>query len=169
VQHAEPDADAERQQAFFAAPASSPSASCTRSGNSPMRSCLGATGAAATVPITVGPPVLVGHGWRLSRSQRDRTRREDRRLKFYGLRDNLESPVQPILEALGKDVPGDEAIMFRIEPDTQITFRRSQLREADWLDRGRRVLYVDQGGLIITVCADEDARAIQASLAARNR
>jgi hypothetical protein len=30
-----------------------------------------------------------GLGWRLSRSQRERTRREDRHLNFYGLRDNL--------------------------------------------------------------------------------
>jgi hypothetical protein len=30
------------------------------------------------------------------RSQRERTRREDRRLKFYGLRDNLErASLQP--------------------------------------------------------------------------
>src|SRR4051795_957954 len=73
----------------FAAPASSPSASRTRSGSSSRHSLSGATGAADTVPITVGPPVLVGLGSHPSRSQSDRTRREDRRLKIYGLRDNL--------------------------------------------------------------------------------
>src|SRR5215203_6641862 len=30
-----------------------------------------------------------GLGWRLSRSQRERTRREDRRSKFYEISDNL--------------------------------------------------------------------------------
>jgi hypothetical protein len=35
------------------------------------------------------PPVLEGLGSHPSRSQPERTRREDRRLKFYELRDNL--------------------------------------------------------------------------------
>src|SRR4051794_39921172 len=47
----------------FAAPASSPSASRTRSGNSSTRSSPGMTGPVGTVPITVGPPVLVRLGF----------------------------------------------------------------------------------------------------------
>src|SRR5215210_9426932 len=43
----------------FAAPASSPSASCTELGNASMRGSLAATDAAGTVLMAVGPPVLV--------------------------------------------------------------------------------------------------------------
>jgi pimeloyl-ACP methyl ester carboxylesterase len=39
--------------------------------------------------MAVGPPVLDGLTSHSPRSQPDRTRREDRRLKFYELRDNL--------------------------------------------------------------------------------
>jgi hypothetical protein len=39
--------------------------------------------------MAVGPPVLVNFDSHSPRSQPDRTRREDRRLKFYELRDNL--------------------------------------------------------------------------------
>src|SRR4051794_36737315 len=47
----------------FAALASSPKASRTRSGNSSTRSWPGMTGATGTVLIAVGPPVLVGLGF----------------------------------------------------------------------------------------------------------
>jgi putative transposase len=43
--------------------------------------------------MAVGPPVLVDFDSHSPRSQPDRTRREDRRLKFYELRDNL-SPAR---------------------------------------------------------------------------
>jgi len=45
---------------------------------------------------------------RPARSQRERTGREDRRLKFYGLRDNLtatESAVNELRPAAGKRAP----------------------------------------------------------------
>src|SRR4051812_36949309 len=78
----------------FAASTSSPSASCTRSGNP-----LAAATACAddTVSMAV-PPVstTISHS---PRSLHDRTRREDRHLKFYGLRDNL-------LAELAQDVVG---------------------------------------------------------------
>src|SRR5688572_15084523 len=73
----------------FAAPASSPSASCTELGSSSTRSWPAATDTADTVLMAVGPPVLVDFDSHSPRSQPDRTRREDRRLKFYELRDKL--------------------------------------------------------------------------------
>ncbi len=61
----------------FAAPASSPSASCTRSGSASKRcSPTGSSAAWSTVLLSLAD--LVG---RLSRSQRERTRREDRHLQ----------------------------------------------------------------------------------------
>src|SRR4051794_15628995 len=77
----------------FAAPTSSPSASCTRAGNtSSTRPCSPTCSSApsSTVPMRSSCPR--GLGWRLSRSQRERTRRGGRHLNFYGLRDNL--PVE---------------------------------------------------------------------------
>jgi hypothetical protein len=71
------------------APAGAPSASCTELGNSSMRSRPAATDADDTVLMAVGPPVLVDFDSHSPRSQQDRTRREDRRLKFYELRDKL--------------------------------------------------------------------------------
>src|SRR4051794_1714007 len=73
----------------FAAPASSPSASCTRSGSALVASGSVATSRLDTVLIAAVPPVLGGLTSHSPRSQRERTRRENRRLKFYGLRDNL--------------------------------------------------------------------------------
>src|SRR4051812_27839775 len=74
----------------FAAPTSSPSASCTRAGNTSSTLPCSPTCSSApssTVPMRSSCPR--GLGWRLSRSQRERTRRGDRHLNFYGLRDNL--------------------------------------------------------------------------------
>jgi hypothetical protein len=84
----EPDADAQRQQPFLGC-----------DGQLAERD-LHAFGQRVELPIAdlVGTVVYVPHGgsavlvtWsHSSRSQRDPTRREDRHLKFYELRDNLE-------------------------------------------------------------------------------
>src|SRR3954454_17441085 len=74
----------------LAAPASSPSATRTRSGNSSTHCSSASTGRPDTVPITVGPPVLVGHRFApvtvpTGPDEGGRTAV----FKFYELRDNL--------------------------------------------------------------------------------
>jgi hypothetical protein len=51
------------------------------------------------------PPVLEGLGSHPSRSQPERTRREDRRLKFYELRDNLVVLDAAVLDRIDEIVP----------------------------------------------------------------
>src|SRR3954451_3410577 len=63
LQHRELNPTLGASKPSFAAPASSPSASRMRSGSSSMRSSAGMSGTAGTVPIAVGPPVLVGLGF----------------------------------------------------------------------------------------------------------
>lgn len=88
LQHLEPDATLNASRPSFAAPASSPSASCTNGGSLSIRCRLAATDAADTVFMVVSS-VLEGLGSHLSRLQPERRGREDRRLKFYEPRDNL--------------------------------------------------------------------------------
>ncbi len=60
------------------------------------------------------PPVLVGLGWRPVRSQPERTRREDRRSKFYEISDNL--PVEAA-GAIDQDQAVDAADEVRASLD----------------------------------------------------
>ena len=93
VHDAEPDTDAQREQPSLAAPTSSPSASwiCGGSGLSDASKAVTTFGA-GTFLMAV-PPVLADLVGALSRSQRERTRREDRRSKFYEISDNLTTEV----------------------------------------------------------------------------
>ena len=104
-QHPEPDTDAQRQQPFL-----------RRAGKLAERQ-LHAFGQRVELPIAdlVGSFVYVPHGGspvlvtcsHSSRSQRDRTRREDRHLKFYELRDNLDCDR---LENREKDQTWDDGV-----------------------------------------------------------
>jgi hypothetical protein len=93
VQHPESDAHAHRKQPVLRRADELAERVAHRRGQPSMPSWSAATGAAATVFMAVGPPVLVDFDSHSPRSQPDRTRREDRRLKFYGLRDNLPDVV----------------------------------------------------------------------------
>ena len=59
VQHPEPDAQLSASNPGFAAPTSSPSASCTRTGSRSGSGSSVAADRAETVLTAVGPPVLV--------------------------------------------------------------------------------------------------------------
>ena len=69
------------------------------------------------------------------------------------------SPAQEVLEGLGRALPGDEAIMFHLTSETRITVTRGRHREAGWIDGNSDFLYFDQGGLLLTVAAEDDAHA----------
>jgi len=84
-QHAEPDADAQRQQPVLRGPDQLAQRLLHRRRQRQLPTGVllllyGAHG---------GSSCPRGLGWRLSRSQRERTRREDRHFKFYEPRDNL--------------------------------------------------------------------------------
>jgi hypothetical protein len=93
AQHAQPDADAEREQALL-----------RRAGELAERVThpLGQPPEAVATDVVGGVVYVLHRGLLLRldglgshppRSQRDRTRREDRHLKFYELRDNLASAL----------------------------------------------------------------------------
>jgi hypothetical protein len=85
-QHAEPDADAERQHPLLAAPTSSPSASWTRAGNT--ASYAIAAYATDTVSLTAVPPSIFGGSPRTLPTGTDAAG-GTAVFKFYELRDNL--------------------------------------------------------------------------------
>lgn len=75
-----------------------------------------------------------------------------------GVRGSLERGVSTFLQGPGYP---DEAVVFHIGPDAHITLQRSHIRVAAWLDDEQRVLWFDQGGLMVTICRAHDARRLQ--------
>jgi hypothetical protein len=71
------------------------------------------------------PPVLADLGWRLSRSQHERTRREERRPKLYETSDNLDS------------LPGTREDARCVEPSVD-GIEQAAAIAADYLPRAER-------------------------------
>jgi hypothetical protein len=89
VQHPEPDADTQRQQPLLRCGGQLAERVHHRRRQTIDSFFSGGDRPGRYGPHAVGPPVLVDLVERPSRFQPDRTRREDRRLKFYELRDKL--------------------------------------------------------------------------------
>ena len=88
---AEPDTDAEREQSLPRCPDEPTERLLNWRWERTLRCLQGRDDLRRGYLPHGGPSCPRGLGWRLSRSQRERTRREDRRSKFYEISDNLES------------------------------------------------------------------------------
>ena len=108
VQHPEPDPDAERQQPLLRRAGELAERLAHALGQLLQRSSAGMTGAAGTVLIAVGPPVLVGLGF-APVTVPTRTGRGGRTavFKFYELRDNL----QPEVGRADRDLRGQDDLV----------------------------------------------------------
>src|SRR4051812_33701606 len=89
VNDAKPDADAEREQALPRCPDELAELPGSAVGADSPTTPQGRNDLGRGYLLHGGSSCPRGLGWRLSRSQRERTRREDRRSKFYEISDNL--------------------------------------------------------------------------------
>jgi hypothetical protein len=112
VHNAEPDADAERQQSLPRCPHQLRERLLDLRRQRTLRPLQRAHDRRRGYLAHGGSSCPRGLGWRLSRSQRERTRREDRRSKFYEIPDNLRQAgvivnVNPIPKAVSGEPLGN--------------------------------------------------------------
>ena len=79
------------------------------------------------------------------------------------------SPSQEVLRGLGRELPGDEAVQFKVSPETHLTLSRRHFRGAGVGDDALGPdLWIEHAGTIINVSDAAAARAAAAAIRSKH-